>query len=66
MRNRPWRVRVQRLIEDWVDVQAPSAQEAEQAVVGRPGVISVFAGSAVSAERPVTPGQLIAVQEEME
>ena len=42
-----WRVRVKRAIEDWVDVEAESAVEAEQKAIAVPGVISVFGRSAV-------------------
>jgi len=54
-----WRVRVKRAIEDWVDVEAESAVEAERKAIAVPGVISVFGRSAVpgdfraEAERPV-------------
>ena len=54
-----WRVRVKRAIEDWVDVEAESAVEAEQKAIAVPGVLSVFSRSAVrgdfvaEADRPV-------------
>lgn len=53
-----WRVRVKRAIEDWVDVEAGSAAEAEVKAAAVPGVLSVFQRSAVrgdlkmDAERP--------------
>lgn len=52
-RPRPWRVRVRKTVEDWVEVVAASAAEAETIAAGRPGVVSVFAGSTLSAEKPV-------------
>jgi len=54
-----WRVRVKKVIEDWVETQAYSAAEAEQEAVKVPGVVSVFPRSAIRAdfvpesERPV-------------
>ena len=54
-----WRVRIKRAIEDWVDVEAESAVEAEQKAIAVPGVISVFSRSAVrgdfvaESDRPV-------------
>lgn len=48
-----WRVRVLRRAEDWIDVAADTAQLAEAKAATRPGVISVFAGSTISGEKPV-------------
>ena len=45
-----WRVRVKRAIEDWVDVEAESAVEAEQKAIAVPGVLSVFGKSAVRSD----------------
>ena len=42
-----WRVRVRRAIQDWVDVDAATAAEAEDKANDVPGVISVFKKSAV-------------------
>ena len=53
-----WRVRVKRAIEDWVEVEAGSAVQAEDKAHDVPGVLSVFKKSAVrgdltlEAERP--------------
>ena len=50
---------MKRAIEDWVDVEAESAVEAEQKAIAVPGVLSVFGKSAVrgdfvaEADRPV-------------
>ena len=50
---------MKRAIEDWVDVEAESAVEAEQKAIAVPGVLSVFSRSAVrgdfvaEADRPV-------------
>ena len=52
-RKKRWRVRVMRKIEDWVDVQADEAEEAEALAANYPQVISVFGKSAISADKPV-------------
>lgn len=48
-----WRVRVSRKIEDWVECQADTAQEAELLASAFPGIVHVFPGSTISAEKPV-------------
>jgi hypothetical protein len=50
-RPRQWRVRVLRKSEAWVDVQAFTAYDAEIEAANRPGVLSVFAKSAVPADQ---------------
>ena len=58
-RRFPWRVRVSRLLESWVDVEAYTASEAHAEAWNFPGVRNVFPGSAIrtdevsDAERPV-------------
>ena len=46
-RTPTWRVRVYRKVEDWVDVEAQSALEAERDAANLPHVLSVFAKSAI-------------------
>ena len=46
-RRYQWRVRVQRLAEVFVDVEAGDAEEAEKEAAKVPGVKSVFAKSAL-------------------
>ena len=41
---------MKRAIEDWVDVEAESAVEAEQTAIAVPGVLSVFSRSAVRSD----------------
>lgn len=53
-----WRVRVQRAMEVFVDVQATSAEQAEAEAAKVPGVVSVFGKSAIrvdQANRPEPP-----------
>lgn len=47
-----WRVRVMKKIEDWVDVSAATAFEAEVEALRVPNVLSVFGKSAIPADRP--------------
>lgn len=50
-----WRVRVKRAIEDWVDVQAPTAALAELEAAKVPGIISVFGKSAIRGDQAALP-----------
>jgi hypothetical protein len=61
-----WRVRVSRLVEDWVEVTAATKIEAEVAAVGLPGVRNVFAGSAISADFNPAPRRPAGVHDEDE
>ena len=54
-RRYAWRVRVRRLVEDWVDVDASTAREAEEEARKCPGVVSVFPGSALPADEADKP-----------
>ena len=48
-----WRVRIKRIVEDWVDVEAVSALEAETEAYKIPGVVSVFGRSAIPGNQPI-------------
>lgn len=48
-----WRVRVQRKIEDWVDVEADSADEANLKALQLPGILNVFTLNTIRGDRPV-------------
>ena len=50
-RPRPYRVRVNKVTEVWVDVMAMSAEEAEQNAAKLNGVVGVFGRSATLAEK---------------
>lgn len=63
-RQKRWRVRVRRAIEDWIEVQCDTPQEAEELAAVRPGVISVFGKSAISGERGVDQVPLAGVLED--
>lgn len=65
--KKPWKVRVRRQIEDWIEIQAFTLAEAEKEAAGRPGVVSIFPGSTILADRPVDPNMMapaIVVEEE--
>lgn len=64
MRGKPWKVRVKRLIEDWVDVNAHTAREAEDLARVLPGVSFVYAPSAVPADKVAEKGPAIGVEED--
>jgi hypothetical protein len=48
---KPWRVRVMRAVELWVDVRAESPAQAEALARNLPQVLSVFGQSAVRADK---------------
>lgn len=52
-RQKTWRVRVRRSIEDWIDVSADTPLQAEELAASIPGVINVFGKSAISGDKPV-------------
>lgn len=45
-----WRVRVKRSMEDWVEVDAPTAISAEDEALKVPGVLQVFSKSAIRSD----------------
>lgn len=51
--QKTWRVRVMRRLEDWIDVKAETAEQAEKEAATRPGIVGVFTGSTVSGEKPL-------------
>lgn len=59
-----WRVRVSRCIEAFVDVSAHDDAEAEAEAAKVPGVVSVFARSAIRADQVATPEPAIGVRED--
>lgn len=52
-RKKPWRVRVMRKVEDWVQVEADSAPAAEVLAGQLPFVLSVFGKSAIPGDKPL-------------
>ena len=63
-RRFPWRVRVQRTVESWVDVEAFTAAEAEAEARTAPGVTSVFPRSAIRADEMTEQERPVGVREE--
>lgn len=59
---KPWRVRVMRAVEVWVDVQAESSAQAEALARNLPQTLSVFGGSAIRADR-LAGDRVIGVEE---
>ena len=49
-RTPQWKVRVKRAVEEWVQVEAESALDAESEAYNVPGVVSVFGQSAIRAD----------------
>ena len=52
-RQKTWRVRVRRSVEEWVEVQADTPLQAEQLAASIPQVLSVFSGSAMRGDKPI-------------
>lgn len=52
-RQKTWRVRVKRSIEDWVDIQADTPLQAETLAATMPGVIFVFSQSTIRGDKPI-------------
>lgn len=48
-----WRVRVVRKVEEWADVESETPLQAETLAAMLPGVLNVFAGSALRGDRPI-------------
>ena len=63
-RRFPWRVRVKKTIEDWVDVDAFTAIEAETEAYKLFGVVSVFPRSAIRTDEVKEDERPIGVREE--
>lgn len=63
-KTRIWRVRVMRKCEDWVDVQATSALQAEAEAIKVPHVLSVFSKSAIPGDSPANLAAPVGVRED--
>jgi hypothetical protein len=63
-RPKPWRVRVRRVIETWIEVSAHSATEAEGLAANYPQVVSVFVGSTIRADLKDAEPRDIGVEDE--
>lgn len=62
---KPWKVRVLREIEDWVDVHAVTREEAESAALAQKGV-KELRGLAVPADKRVGAPKPAGIEEEEE
>lgn len=58
-KQRRWRVRVIRQLEDWVEIKAETMEEANLLAAQRPGIVNVFIGSTISGEKPA--GQVLPI-----
>lgn len=58
-----WRVRVKRFMDDWIDVQANTPEEAEIAAASKPFILAVYSKSAIPGERSLFREQLTARDE---
>lgn len=61
-----WRVRVYRKVEEWVTVQADTGLQAEQLALNMPFVLSVFGQSAMPGNKAVDSLSAVAMVEEEE
>jgi hypothetical protein len=52
-KKKPWRVRVYRKVEDFVEVRADTAEEAVELAKILPNIVHVFDKSAIPADRPL-------------
>ena len=64
MRTVSWRVRVKRAQESWVEVQSHTAADAEDEAMKVPGVMQVFARSAMRADEAAAPERPAGVRDE--
>ena len=68
-RQKTWRVRVVRKVEEWVSVQADTPLQAETIAASMPMVLSVFGGSAMRGDRPIegmTPPLTASIEDDEE
>lgn len=58
-----WRVRVKRAHEEWIDIEAATAELAEIEAVKVPFVIAVFSKSAIPGEKKLFPESPRAIED---
>jgi hypothetical protein len=61
-----WRVRVYRKVEEWVTIKADTALQAEELAITLPFVLSVFGKSAMPGNKAVDSLSAVAMVEEEE
>jgi hypothetical protein len=52
-RQKTWKVRVVRKIEDWIDVQADNPLQAELLAASIPNIVSILTGMTMLGDRPL-------------
>jgi hypothetical protein len=62
-RPSPWRIRVLRSTEDWVEVLALDSNIAYEEAAKVPGVLQVFGGSAIRADHAAVPERPAGVED---
>ena len=68
-RQKTWRVRVVRKVEEWVSVSADTPLQAETIAASMPMVLSVFGGSAMRGDKPIegmTPPLTASIEDDEE
>jgi hypothetical protein len=52
-RQKTWKVRVVRKLEDWIDIQADNPLQAELLAASIPNVLSILTGMTMLGDRPL-------------
>jgi hypothetical protein len=52
-RQKTWKVRVVRKLEDWIDVQADNPLQAELLAASIPNIVSILTGMTMLGDRPL-------------
>jgi hypothetical protein len=63
-RPKPWRVRVRRTVETWIDVSAHDKNEAERLAAVYPQVLAVLPGSAIRADLKESEPRDVGIEDE--
>lgn len=59
-----WRVRVKKSLEDWIEVRADTPLQAESLAANIPNVLFVFGGSAIRGDRPIDQAIAVGVEDD--
>jgi hypothetical protein len=52
-RQKTWKVRVVRKLEDWIDVQADNPLQAELLAASIPNIVSILTGMTMLGDKPI-------------